>query len=191
MAHEREIFPILEDIEDNCGYAVNRIHEGESPRNIADDDDKNGLLAFSFKDKDGNVILPQLNNEGAIVVTADPGQCIRNGSINTGGDTASYFNLATITLSADTTYTRLSAIGSAFRDTDYEIVRVDDVGGANNETILGNFLSGPGQFTSKFNLGNDCFDTNGLTGVIELRLRAINLQKATKTSGYLSINEVI
>lgn len=190
MAHEREIFPVLEDIEDNCGYGLNRIHEGESPRNNADDDDKNGLLAFSFTDKDGNVVLPQLNNDGAIVVTPEAGDCKRNGSINATGDKDSYFDLANITLTAGNTYTKINAIGSSFRDTDFEIVLVEDVGVTDVETVIGNFLTGPGQFTTKFDLTPDCLDTTGMTGVIELRVRAINLQKASKTSAYLSLNEI-
>ena len=62
MAHEREVFPVLEDIENSCGEVLHKINEGDSPQNIAMDADKNGILAFSFKDKDGKVVIGQTPN---------------------------------------------------------------------------------------------------------------------------------
>lgn len=188
MSNERSLFPILEDIENECAVPVHVLHEGDSPRNIADDTDKNGLIGFSFKDKDGNVVLPTLNEEGAIVVTADPGTCKKLGGLNATGSLTS-FDLAVASLTADTDYSKLKGIGSSTRLTEHQVVIVSDVGGADTETVLATYLNGPGQYTTSVEL--DCFDTQGLTAPIELRLRAVNEIKEACTSAYFTYNEIL
>lgn len=190
MSHERESFPILEDIETEIGAVLHKINEGDSPRNIADDTDKNGLIGFSFKDSDGNVVLPTLTPDGAIVVSQDAGQTIRGRGQDDDGDKAAKMTLVTLSLEADKVYNKISAQGSCFRDTEFEIVLIDDVGGAGTETILDQFLTGPGQFTTKSGLTVDEFNTNGFTGTINLVLRAINLNRESKTIGSMSVNKI-
>lgn len=183
MSHERESFPTLENDAEQ-GINLSARVEGETP--VA----KQGSIGFSFKDNAGNVVLPQLNPEGAIVVSGDAGTTKRARGEDLDGDDVSPMDLVTITLAADKLYTKLSAQGSCFRDTEYEIVLIDDVGVSDTETILDIFLTGPGQFTTKSGLDIDSFDTNGFTGVVELHLRAINLNKASKTTASMSVNEI-
>lgn len=192
MSHEREVFPILENIENEKGEVVHRLNEGDRP--VADDltTKKNGLIGFSFKDKDGRVVLPQLNNEGAIPISMDPGTTIRGRGEDADGDSTTKMVLVDLTLTADRIYTKLSAIGSCFRDTEFEIVLVEDEGEVGEvETILGSFLTGPGQFTTKFGLEIDEFNTDSLVGILKLKLRAININRESKTMGSMSVNEIV
>lgn len=190
MSHEREVFPILEDIENEIGAVVHKVNEGDSPLNNAQNTKKNGIIGFSFKDSAGNLVLPTLNNEGAVPVVFDAGTTFRAHGQNINGDSTNKMTLASITLSLETVYTKISAIGSCFRDTEFEIVLINDSAGTPSETIIGNFLTGPGQFTTKFDLSIDEFNTIGFTGVPLLVLRAINLNRESKTMGQISVNEI-
>ena len=136
MSHERESFPILEDIETEIGIVLHRLRQGDSPRNIADDTEKNGLIGFSFKDNNGNVVLPTLTPDGAIVVSQDAGTTIRGRGEDADGDKTTKMVLVDLTINADKTFNKLSAQGSCFRDTEFEIVLIDDSAGAATETSL-------------------------------------------------------
>ena len=190
MSHEREVFPILENIENEIGEVLHRVNEGDRP--FADDltTPKNGLIGFSFKDSNGNVVLPTLTPDGAIVISSDPGTTIRGRGENVTGDKTTKMVLVDLTIDADKKFSKLSAQGSCFRDTEFEIVLIDDSAGAATETILDQFLTGPGQFTTKSALEVDEFSTVGFTGVVKLQLRAINLNRESKTMGSMSINEI-
>jgi len=183
MAHERESFPTLES-DAGYGEVLSQRIEGDTPVS------KNGSIGFSYKDNAGNVVLPQLNPEGAIPVTMDAGTCIRGYGEDLDGDNTAHVDLVTIPLTVDKLYSKLSSIGSCFRDTEFEIIMIEDVGVTDVETKLGEYLCGPGQFTTKWNLECDNFNTNSLTGTIELRLRAKNLNSASKFSGSMSVNEI-
>ena len=183
MAHERESFPTLET-DSEVGAVLKRRQEGQAALL------QNGSIGFSFKDKDNNVILPKLNDEGAIVVSGDPGTCKSDFGNDTDGDKNNKMVLCQIPLTVDTIYNKPGAIGSCFRDTEFEIVLIEDVGVTDVETVLGEFLCGPGQFTTPYSPRCEAIDTSGLTGVIELQLRAININKESKTSGQLSVNEI-
>jgi len=183
MSHERESFPTLEN-DSEQGAVLKARQEGNAALL------QNGSIGFAFKDQANNVVLPQLNPEGAIVVTTDAGTCKRGYGEDVNGNDVAKMVLVTIPLVAEKLYSKLSSIGSCFRDTEFEIVLIDDVGVTDTETKLGEYLCGPGQFTTKWNLDCDQFDTIGGTGVINLVLRAINLNKASKTSASISVNEI-
>ena len=183
MAHERESFPTLEN-DNEQGEVLKGRQEGMDALL------QNGSIGFAFKDKDDKVILPKLNNEGAIFVSSDAGTTIRDSGSDTDGDDSVKMVLATLVLTAEKEYTKLSAQGSCFRDTEFEIVLIDDVGVSDTETILDEFLAGSGQYTTKSGLEIDSFSTTGFTGTINLVLRAINLNKASKTMGSMSVNEI-
>lgn len=191
MAHERESFPTLENIDTEVGEVLSRLNEGDSPIALDLVTKKNGLIGFSFKDVNGNVVLPTLNADGSIPVELDAGTTLRARGSDVDGDDTVKMVLATIPLTANKTYTKLSAQGSCFRDTEFEIVLIDDVGVTDTETILDEFLTGPGQFTTKSGLTIDEFNTNGFTGTINLVVRAINLNKASKTMASISVNEIV
>jgi len=190
MSHERESFPILEDIETEIGAVLHKINEGDSP--IADDltTKKNGMIGFAFKDSDGNVVLPQLTPDGAIIISNDPGTTIRGRGQNDTGDKNTSMVLVDLTIPVGKKFNKLSAQGSCFRDTEFEIILIDDSTGSPIETILDAFLTGPGQFTTKSGLEIDEFETLGFTAPVKLQLRAINLNRESKTIGSMSVNEI-
>lgn len=199
MSHERESFPILENIEDEKGHVLHLAHEGDRLLNDALDTDKNGLMAFTFKDKDDRLVMPKLNAEGAQLVTFDIGTTLRTrgklsagiqATVDGGGEINNHAMICEMNLTADRIYTNLSAIVSCFRDTEARIVLIDDFGGGGESTTeLGDMLTGPGQFTTKFGLDVDEFDTIGFTGVIKLRVIAANINRASRISASLSVNE--
>lgn len=200
--HEREVFPTLENIENEKGEVLHRINQGD--RIVADDltTKKNGHLAFAFRDKDDRAVLPKLNNEGAIPVAFDAGTTLRGRGRITAGNVATFDSgtdeinnhalVAEIALTADREYTKLSAFGSCFRDSEFIVVLVNDEGGSSeSSTVLGEFIVGPGNFNQRFDLVIDTFNTTGFTGTCKLQLKASNIKRASKLSGAISVNEIV
>jgi hypothetical protein len=171
MSAVREVFNILADSTSGEGEpAISRI-EGEVAAGIA------GLIGFAFKDSSGNVVLPQLDSQGRLPITSDAvaGDCFNNhGELAAGSATLAKVTGAEITLTAGKEYHKISATGSCLRTSLFEIVHIDDEGVTDTETVLEEFIVGPGQFTFQTDL--DCLelDTTGGTGTIVLTLRAKN-----------------
>ena len=200
MSHVREVFPTLENAETQIGEVLHLIRLGD--RLLKDDllTQKNGQIAFSFQDEDGRVTMPTLNEEGALKVSLDFGTTKRAKGKNTTGIKATYDGageinnhlvIAELGLQADYTYTKLSAIGSCFRNTEFRVQLVNDEGGG-SETItdLGEFLTSAGAPNGEFKHVIDEFKTTGFTGVIKLRLVAANLERASRISGSIACNEI-
>lgn len=200
MSHEREVFPNLENAETQVGEVLHLIKLGD--RILKDDLTtlKHGQLAFTFQDEDGRVTMPVLNEEGAMKVTLDFGTTKRAKGFSTDGIKATFDGageidnhivIAEMSLQADYTYTKLSAIGSCFRNTEYRIQLVNDEGGVGESiTDLGDFLTGPGQFSTSYAHVIDEFKTTGFTGVIKLRVVAANLDRTSRISASISCNEI-
>lgn len=165
MADVREAFPILEDAS-NVGSVPAKSQAGDSATG------KVGMTVFGFRDSSGNLVLPQLNASGQVPVSlAAAGTCLSATGNNTGSLTE--VTVATITLTASESYAEIEAAVSCSRAAKFSIVQHDN--GA--DTVLGVVLTGPGQFTVAFKL--DCLEfTAGGTGTQELRIRALNLDKA-------------
>jgi hypothetical protein len=183
----REVFNVLEGELDKLGYALTKSNEGDSPAN------KDGMTAFAFKDTDGNLVLPQLNPEGALPVTLDAGTTKRaRGKVLAGGVTLNTRTLvASIPLTAEKIYNKLSAIVTCSRFTSWEVVYVDDDGGTPTEEILLDGLTGAGAYTAKLGLEIDQFDTIGGTGNQVIKVYAkIEDNKTSDLMASVSVNEI-
>ena len=171
MADVNEVFNILADSSTGAGEAAISRIEGEASAAIA------GLIGFSFKDSSGNVVLPQLDDQGRLPVTVDPvaGDCYNaHGELAAGSATIAKVTGAEISLTAGKVYHNINATGSCLRTSLFEIVHIDDEGVTDTETILEEFIVGPGQFSFQTDLKCLELDTTGGTGTIVLSLRAKN-----------------
>lgn len=171
MADVNEVFNILADSATGAGEAAISRVEGEASAGIA------GLIGFAFKDSSGNVVLPQLDSQGRLPVTEEAvaGACFNNhGELAAGSATIAKVTGAEISLTAGKVYHNISATGSCLRTSLFEVTHIDDEGVGDTETILEEFIVGPGQFSFQTSL--DCLelDTTGGTGTIVLTLRAKN-----------------
>jgi len=173
---------------------VDGTEAGEAPTSRIEGDvaaGKVGLIAFSYKDSAGNVVLPQLTAAGAIVVDTSgaAGACISGQAQAIAGSTVSFQDVITLVLALTKNYSGLEFSTSCFRNTLWEIVRIDDVGGTPVEVKVWTGITGPGQFTVCCNLDCGNFDTIGNTGVQNLVLRGKNLNNESDLHGYLAIKE--
>jgi len=186
MADPREVFPTLEDPTTGEGETLAPLQSGESPSS------KNGSIGFAFRDSTGNVILPQLNSEGAVPVSSDPGTTSRErGAVASGAQTVGVRSLiAEATLTLGEVYTKMNALCSCRRDALFELVHVDDVGVGDTETILLDGIAGAGQYTVPLGLLIDVFNTTGGTGTQKFILYGTPLQKESDMRGSFSYNQV-
>jgi hypothetical protein len=171
MADVNEVFNILADSSTGAGEAAISRIEGEAAASIA------GLIGFSFKDSSGNVVLPSLDASGRLPVVTDAvaGTCYNeHGELAAGSTTIAKVTGAEITLAAAETYTNISATGCCLRTSLFEVTHIDDEGVGDTETILEEFIVGPGQFSFQTSLHCLDLDTTGGTGTIVLTLRAKN-----------------
>lgn len=182
----REVFATLEDPTSGEGEALAPLQSGESPTG------KNGSIGFSYRDSSGNVVLPQLNSEGAVPVSLDPGTTTRNqGKILASTqvvDSRSLIAEDAITLAA--TYTKFSANVSCRRDCLFEMVYVDDDGGVPVETELLSCIVSPGQYSFNMSLLVDILSTAGGTGTQKIKLYGTPLQQKSNMRGQYSFNKV-
>jgi hypothetical protein len=180
MADVREVFPILQDAS-GAGIVADQMQSGFSPVG------KNGVLVFGFRDSSGNVVLPQLTSDGKLPVSSStPGTQKDARDEVVGGDTStSGVDVATITLTADKKYVDLQMLVSCSRSALFQAIWSDD----GSETVLGDIILGPGQYTFGPYLTNVEF-TAGSTGTQELILRARNLNAASTLRGTIAILEL-
>lgn len=71
----------------------------------------------------------------------------------------------------------------------FEVVRVDDVGGANTETIIGYAMTTPGQSTVAAQFDHLIINTTGGTGIQSIKIRGRNLHKASSLYATISVVE--
>lgn len=179
MAHVRESFPILEDSVTKEGIALHKTENGEASAG------KVGATVWAFKDASGNLVHPQLNSEGAIVVTSEGAGVPK--SATSDGEVAGSLTLVTVcevALSVDKTYGKVSANGSCFKEAIFYLVALDDAA----EVILGSFIVGPGQYSFNLDLIATEFES-GSTGTQKLQLKAKNLNKASDFLGSVACLE--
>jgi hypothetical protein len=181
------LFKLLMDATTSVAYALTRITVG-----LALDATRNGLLAFVFKDKDGNAVIPQLNPEGAIVVALDAGDTKRvNGSEVKANLTKNVEALvAELTILADKTYTKPSIIYSCFRDLKFRVALVDDADGTPVETNIYEGVLGGAEVYEDIALKQDIFDTIGGTGTQKILFYATPLDNPDDIYVQASVNEV-
>lgn len=177
MANLNEVFKTLVDATTGDGEALISRIEGEAAAG------QEGAIGFAFKDSSGNVVLPQLNADGTIAVSFETGTCLStSGQVPAGSLTD--VDVATLTLGNSEVYSKIEAIVSATRLTEYTLVW-DDNG---SETILGRVLVGPGQYTVDIDLACLMF-TSGAAGTQELIVRGRNEDVLTCMNAILAASQ--
>lgn len=183
MADLRESFPILEDSGTQEGQVLHKVLEGDTPAA------KNALPSLSFKDSDGNLVYPQLDNSGALPVTLEGTKVCKSERGELTG-VGTFGDVATITLTNDALYEDLDWVCSCFRDAHFQIVTVFDVGGTDTEAILADVLVGAGDFTDSGRLKCETI-TAPSTGVNVLKIKAKNMNALSDMRGTLTIAEIV
>jgi len=183
MADLKEVFPILQD--DSTSAGASPIARVEGDASAA----KNGLIAFSFKDSTGDVILPQLSAGGGVPVSVAADKlCLKSpaGELAAGSATIALVTGAEITLTVDKVYEHVSFVVSSRRDSLFQIIWLDDA----TPTILAEVIVGPGQFTVCESLPCMKF-TAGSTGTQKLQLKAKNFEAQSSLRGTLMVEEYV
>ena len=179
MAHIRESFPVLEDATTKEGVALHKSENGDASAG------KTGLTAWTFKDASGNLVHPQLNSEGAIVVTSEGAGVPKSGTSD--GEVPGSLTLVTVAevaLTISKTHGKIHAHGSCFKETIFYLIQQDDA----TEVILSSFIVGPGQYSFNADLKSTEF-SSGASGTQKLILKAKNLSKASDFLGDISCME--
>jgi len=133
-----------------------------------------GLIGFSFKDSAGKVILPQLDSAGRLpVVTEGSGTSLRSiGDVAAGSATLT--TVVDLTLSLTEVYADICVQGSCLHSALFAVYYVDDASGTPAETLLGEFIVGPGHFSYEYSCEAWELDTTGGTGVQKLVVKGKN-----------------
>lgn len=178
MSNVRTPFPSLVDAS-GVAAVLSKSLEGDAATG------KVGSVGFSYKDSNGNLVLPMLTPAGAVPVDtgAGAGTPKSNQGIVSGGNLAAQ-DFATITLTASKLYSYIEATVASATDALFSIIWNNN----GSETVMGYMLIGPGQFTANYSQKNQSF-TSGATGTQELKLRALNLYKASDLMGTLSASQ--
>lgn len=179
-----QAFPITEDVNDQTGKPLSHAQEGAVAAG------KNAAPILVGKDPSGNLQYIALNSSNEVRVDSESAEvaCL-SGSAKVTGNNSVEQTVLTITLAASREYRDIGWSVSNFRQTEYRVIWVDDVGGADTETELTTVLVGPGQYNSVGEL--ECLSfTSGATGVQELRLVGLNKDAASDLRGTLSVKEV-
>lgn len=179
MAHTRESFPVLEDATTKEGVAPHKSQNGDASAG------KVGMTAWVFKDASGNLVHPQLNSEGAVVVSSEGAGVSK--SANSDGEVEGALtltNICEVALTASKTHGKIHANGACFKEAIFYLIQLNDA----TETILSSFIVGPGQYSFKAELGSSEF-VSGATGTQKLILKAKNLNKESDFLGDISCLE--
>lgn len=183
MAEVREVFASLEDAA-GAGLALRRVVEGDAHTG------KSASAALSFVDPTGNLVYARTNAQKELIVSTESAQVatLSDSGQNAGSQTVQV--LVTIPLLNDYVYRKIDYHGSCTRETYFEVVWIDDVGGTPTETVLRRFRTGAGDYNDGANMGSIEF-TSGSTGTQELQLRGQNLFGVNSTfDGDLAVVEL-
>ena len=178
MAETREVFTILEDGLGE-GVALDAKSEGDASGGL------NGIPTLAFKDSAGNLVRPQLNASGALVVdTGGVAGTAQSASASvTIAALATEQDVAAVTVGNSESISASMAMGGAFQPCVWVLYHDD------NSTLneLARFVTGPGDFQHSMCMDNVNF-TSGATGTQRLVLRATQLRgKLTDAHGTVSL----
>lgn len=179
----QQIFKILEDAA-GATYSLTRRIVGEVLDNTVD-----AMAVFVFRDSAGNAVFPQLNGEGAIVVSSDSGTPV--GSVIThlvAAQTKDQEDLAgEVVLEISENYGKIECQVVSTRDSLWRLDLVTDEGGGGEAiTELGHGFAGPGEASSKLCSPIKEFTTTAV-GIQKLRLYMTPLDKASDAYANLSV----
>jgi len=184
MADKRAAFATLQDFSTDEGLSLHKALEGDASAN------KNAHGAFVATDASGDFQYMRVNSNNELIVDTESAAvaCLSE-SNSTAGNKVTEQEVAKVTLQSSKEYNELSIVGSCFREAQFRLVAVDDVGVTDVETEIARFKVGPGQYS--FQADGKCLAfTSGSTGVQELQVLAINLNAASDFDGTISAEEV-
>lgn len=177
----RESFPSLED-GTGAGAALSKAEAGDAAAG------KVGAVGFAFRDSSGNLVLPQLDSEGRVIVSFDGAGVPKkaSGLVAAGQATLLAITGAELTLTASKNHTKISLQVSSFREAYFELQQVNDA----VTTVLARLRVGPGQYTATFNHpGMEVL--SGATGVQKLQVFGYNIDKLSQLDANLSAIESV
>ena len=176
------IFKILLDTTLDVAHALTKVNIGQAINGLV-----NGMAVFGFRDSLGQATMPQLNDEGALPVVFDAGTvvCIpavkeTKANMEAAG-TGTRVMLGEIDLVPDRTYTCPQMKVTATRLTLFELVKVEDVGGADTEALVDFCVLEAGQ-TNFADESKDKFLTDANVDTKKMRLYATLLETSGKAS---------
>lgn len=181
MSDIRASFPALEDPITLAGTPGAAVEQGDSPAGLV------GAIGFAFKDAAGNLVLPQLDAEGALPVTFDAAGTIKRarGTVADQGGSLADVTGATIALTASKVYTTLAMVVSCRRAALFELVQINDV----TSSVLHSVIVDAGQYSMMVSLPVDQI-VAGATGIQTLKVRSKTFEKASDVYASLSVKEV-
>jgi hypothetical protein len=179
-----QAIPTVEDTSNNEGKPLALAVEGQTITG------KNASAAFAAKDSADQFKYLEVDGSGQLKVVVGGGATTAklsdSGNV-TGGTTEQ--TVLTITLQNSLEYCDLSWVVSNFRETEYRVIWVDDVGGTDTETELMTVLCNPSDPTDSGRLSEFSF-TTGATGTQELRVVGTNKSVASQMRASISILEI-
>lgn len=189
MSDIRESFPTLEDRVTKAGVAAAASTEGQTPAA------QTGAIGFSFKDSAGNLILPQLDAQGRLLVSIE-GQGTR---LRAHGDVAgilpAYVSpgvytgmqiVAQIALTAAKTIGDFAGKVSARKGAYFQLVYSD---GGGTSIILDDTIVDSGQYTAPLGMGptQDTFAIPATASAPKLSILGGNFETVADLHGTISV----
>jgi phage gp45-like len=181
-----QAMPVTEDPTSQEGKPLHHAIEGDSAATH-----QNSAPILVGKDPSGNLQYLSLNSNNEVIVDSDSAEvaCLSDTGKVTGNNSTEQL-VVSITLQASTEYKEIGYIVSNFRQSEYRIIAVDDVGVTDVETELATILVGPGDYTDSATL--DCLTfTSGSTGVQELQIVGLNKDAASDLRATISAKEIV
>lgn len=174
--------PVLEDPVSLEGQPLNKVLEGDAAAL------KNALAALIAKDAAGNLQYPRVNAQNELVVstTSNDYACLGD-TAKVAGDKVTEQLVLTIPLSSSLEYDQLFWKVACFRQAEFRLVWVDDVGGTPVETELDTTLVGPNQYT--FGSQASCMGFTTTANTCELRVYGINYDTASDLRATVYLRE--
>lgn len=174
----REVFPTTEDATNGAGVAITRVIQGQSPTTGGPSGGQvNGMTAFAFKDSAGNLVLPQLDATGKILVSTEGGFTVVTGSGSLSGGVTSGYTIipgTTVVLVSGKTYVDIDMSVSCSRTAEFQLIQNNN----GSLSTLADVLVGSGQFTAGPHLQH-LQATAGGAGTQQLYVQGVCLDKAS------------
>ncbi len=164
MADLRTSFAVLEDSSTAAGLPLHKALEGEAVAS------KNGHAAFVAKDGSANFKFLEINAQGELKVS-NQGDFAQVSAQGTATGSASYVDVASITLTVDKVYTNIGWIVGCWRDAEFKIVQVDDM---TTTDVARGLMTGAGDYSDSGSL-EGLSVTAGSSGTQTLKIQAKNL----------------
>jgi hypothetical protein len=184
MADPRTSFSVLEDSSSQAGLPLHKVLEGDAYAA------KNALAGLVAKSGSNLSYLKVDPSTGALLTTAEGAKECEHARGEDAAGSASFVDIATITLTNGSYYEDLTWVCSCFRDAHFQIVRVDDVGGVDTETIIADVIVGSGDYTDSGEL--KCFKFQApASDVNVLKVKAKNMNALSALRSSISISRIL